>query len=140
MHGTHSDVHTFQCSQCDLAFMAKHGLHMHEGTCHLPKRFGCQCCDFTAVLCFKLKLHVHTHLAKKLQCEVCGQSVSTREALQAHTLLHLDHSWRKCQFCDRKFASSLSLMTHEIGQHGEGYHCTSCSKVFTSPAQCSRHG
>ncbi len=107
--------------------------------CHTSHLFTCKCCLMTTSSQYRMKQLVCIHLSKKLQCEVCGQEVSTKEALCAETMHHMDKSWHTCKYCDRKFAAALSLMTHEIGKHGEGFSCENCHKVFTSPAQKQRH-
>ena len=135
----HLHTRSFECEKCDGTFVTCHNLMVHNSACHVLHLFTCKQCLTTASLRYKIKQHVRVHLSKKLCCEVCGQEVSTKEALQAHTLHHMDKSWHTYKFCDRKFTAVVSLMTHEVGKHGEGFPCGHCDKVFTSPAQKQRH-
>ncbi len=135
----HPHTHSFECEKCDSTFVTHHDLMVHNSACHMLHLFTCKQCLTIASLWYKIKQHVCVHLSKKLHCEVYGQEVSTKEALQAHTLCHMDKSWHTYKFCDRKFAAALSLMTHEVGKHGEGFPYGHCDKVFTSPAQKQRY-
>ncbi len=131
----HLHTHSFKCEKCDGTFVTCHDLTVHNSAYHMSCLFICKWCLMTASSWYKIKQHVHIYLSKKLWCEVYGQEVSTKEALRAHTLHHMDKSWHICKFCDRKFTAVLSLITHEVGKHCEGFPCSCCDKVFTSPAQ-----
>ncbi len=99
IHTQHPDSHSFSCSQCTAIFATGHGLHVHTADCHPSRVFTCKQCMVTASSLYKMKLHIHVHLFQKLQCEICGQKLSTREALHAHMKLHLMQSLLSCNFC-----------------------------------------
>ena len=78
----------FRCEECNLSWKTRLGLHRHKIANHsTDPKYECHICGYRS-LSADLKLHLATHEAPKLSCDVCGKLLRTKATLQAHMRIH----------------------------------------------------
>ena len=82
---------------------------------------------------------MQTHSDRKLQCEYCDISLSSKGALDEHVKRHFDTKMYPCSKCDKEFASVLSRKIHMTDKHGPGFVCLDCDVHFDLTSQLAKH-
>ena len=76
-----------------------------------------------------------------VSCDKCNYQTKTRGNLINHKrLVHENYKPKKCNLCDRRFATKALLDEHKERSHNpEGILCNDCGKIFKSPKLLKRH-
>ncbi len=111
----------------------------HMNSIHRPKACKCKQCSYCAVTESHMLGHARMHALDRFECVSCEVKLATKDALQKHTLLHITKEEWECDDCHKKYASRLALKVHQCGQHGLGYQCPKCQKVFDASIKKARH-
>ena len=87
---------------------------------------------------FSNKQHLKQHLIgvhkKSFCCHKCGISVSRKEALEEHLLLHDGIKSSQCDLCDKSYTSEMRLKQHKRLAHRDRVQdkiCHICSKAYS---------
>ena len=98
---------SFKCDLCLLEFDHKEELKYHKDTSHLIQEDG------------------------KLKCDLCEKSLTTRQALKRHLLVHLGLTPHVCDECGKKFRTRSELNHHKAIHSGtSNYICQYCGDTF----------
>ncbi|XP_053384658.1 zinc finger protein 665-like [Mercenaria mercenaria] len=138
---THVDERKFICQVCGKAFLTKHHLKNHLITHDDERNYKCRFCDATFKKNDVLKMHENVHTKEqKYICDICGGHFLRRSSLRNHRLTHVPgHQRWKCRYCDTKFRTQSSMMTHIKNKHVEldlshdrplCKKCDQCGKVY----------
>ncbi|XP_026224989.1 uncharacterized protein LOC113168214 [Anabas testudineus] len=134
----HKAIHTGQknypCQICGMRFIRHAKLKVHEKIHTVrDKPYLCDVCCKTFYLHGELKAHLKTHSNEKVLCYVCGNGLSSVEALNRHMEIHKDERKYRCSECGRGFNSRSTLRGHMRTHTGEKrFVCGICGKA------CSR--
>jgi len=120
----HPDLYKINCDMCGCGFINKAVWLVHSKICKGSKA-------------------KNEHKKADHVCEECGKTLTSRNGLMTHMLLHNpEHGNHKCDECDKNFATEFSLRTHRKTQH-EGknncFPCEVCGKVITSKKSLRDH-
>lgn len=102
----------------------------------LPKRFKCHYCPSSYTTRSKLKLHIKTHFAGKINIRMPERSVETRQSNKSDTAGDAMPECSKkftCKYCQHAFANSAALWNHMLQQHitDQAYRCDTCGRSFS---------
>ncbi|KAK1135035.1 hypothetical protein K0M31_007807 [Melipona bicolor] len=167
---SHEDDSYLQCSMCHLKYKRKIGLKYHHIRVHsnIEPKYMCDYCGKRFKLKIDLGGHIekthlnvshickicgkvvknithhewqHDRVAKKIVykygCNLCRKKFTTRNNLDNHLLMHKDGF--KCTLCDKVFSSPYSLGSHKSTKHRRGATCTICEKSFASKSNFYQH-
>jgi len=137
---SHSD---FKCSQCDMTFIKRRELYLHEFT-H-KELIQCPDCDYKCKRQYEFKQHykrMHTDWQKEssFDCPHCDYKCPSSAALKQHLVIHSDERPFKCNLCDMSFKLMVYLTKHERTHTQERpYKCTGCDMRFNQPNSLRVH-
>ena len=129
------------CKVCDKKFTLYSDFESHFALVHQqtkPKRLKevninqCSECKKTFTSKRHLKQHLNGVHKKSFCCHKCGISVSRKEALEEHLLLHDGIKSSQCDLCDSRYTSEMRLKQHKRLAHRDRVHdkiCHICSKA-----------
>ena len=52
--------------------------------------------------------HYHTHPKRQYQCGECPMSFDHKNTLSQHTAIHTGEKNYQCQYCEKKFGTTLN--------------------------------
>ncbi|XP_043516174.1 zinc finger protein 311-like isoform X4 [Frieseomelitta varia] len=167
---SHEDDSYLQCSMCHLKYKRKIGLKYHHIRMHsnIEPKYMCDHCGRRFKLKIDLGGHIekthlnvshickicgkvvknithhewqHDRVAKKIvykySCNLCRKKFTTHNNLDNHLLMHKDGF--KCTLCDEVFSSPYSLSSHKSTKHRRGATCTICERSFSSTSNFYQH-
>lgn len=159
VQGRQSDGHQVACPKCSRVFpsnarLAKHmQLHPDDPSSsylcvHCDKVF-----DSSKVPLWKHMMVEHpdvkaTNGQKNFTCNICGFSTIHKQRLERHMETHNPDKEFVCKFCNKRYQTTSSLMTHMISHRGKVRKgakpqpiCTwpGCSKQFMKHSVYKRH-
>lgn len=118
----HKTVHTrerlFQCSICDMRFLTKSNLFIHNYT-HGERKYACTYCDKKFRSPVVLKKHIRTHanvvaddpVERPYQCDLCGKRFKHRKDVKEHADVHQPPK-HECSYCGIKVRRMHNLRAH----------------------------
>ena len=89
----------FSCKICDLHFMSKKKLKMHNKSDHTPQ-INCESCEETFQKNCDLESHVERchDSVEKFECDQCGKIFVLNWRLKKHQDIHTNQNVRKCHY------------------------------------------
>lgn len=110
------------------------------------KLYNCSHCDYITHMADLCGLHMEkehndSSALVYVNCDKCKYVSKSRGNLINHKrLVHENYKPKKCNLCDKRFASKALLDEHMARSHNpEGILCPDCGKTFTSPKLLKRH-
>lgn len=131
-----------ECDLCDYRTPQKDKLLSHMYSKHLYIRpFKCNLCKFDTTLKNDLNSHLkNVHGPTKLTCQKCNKILSSNNGLKFHMIYF--HDGIKCEICNQKFWSEISIKNHiaieHLNQKGT-FLCEHCPMKFDLEMQLMRH-
>ena len=138
----HEQGEHFKCTYCEKEFKAKYELTNHIRRKHETIASSCAFCGKL----FKfLDRHLKTtncggdpdNIKKKVECNICGKCMSTKEKLKTHVKqIHNQVRDKQCDRCEYNTYSGgnlrLHINTQHLGMKIEKISCSECGKMVTN--------
>lgn len=106
----------YNCPQCSQSFSTKPNMTRHFRQIHLEeRRFQCDICGKSIKSKEALKYHRTTHEEEKpklFQCHICNKSLRKKETLQIHIRQHEGIKPYICEFCGMAFTQNGNRNKH----------------------------
>lgn len=106
----------YNCPQCSQSFSTKPNMTRHFKQIHLEeRRFQCDICGKSIKSKEALKYHRTTHEEEKpklFQCHICNKSLRKKETLQIHLRQHEGIKPYICEFCGMAFTQNGNRNKH----------------------------
>ncbi|XP_073837411.1 uncharacterized protein [Musca autumnalis] len=78
--------------------------------------------------------------SSSLNCEICGNSFSTRQVLNVHMKIHRQEKSHECEICFKRFITACNLQAHMRCHTGEKpFECKYCGRRFADRSSHIRH-
>ncbi|XP_055632572.1 zinc finger protein 62 homolog [Toxorhynchites rutilus septentrionalis] len=127
-------IATFQCTQCDKAFVTVGGLKNHQEVHGNKRSFVCDICGRAFLRKSVLNDHMNTvHSTLRLfKCSLCPKSFASRNIFQSHQLTHTKERPYQCRYCDKRYFKTSDRTLHENQVHLgiRPFQCSFCSSSF----------
>ena len=127
------------CGICEKTFDKKHSLKYHIMNVHLPsKEILCIHCEKIFKNEMSMREHVrrvHTgEAANNHKCEVCNETLVSKELLLDHQEKVHGHLKQTCEICNKVFLTMKILAVHIANKHctripDKGFVCLYCNSV-----------
>merc|ERR1712098_340830 len=131
-----------ECDVCNKMFHSEIEMKMHKRKLHVPKKFLCTQCDYTARFESILQKHMLLHTTEKpFSCDRCTLKFKDARNLKVHVQkVHENARNYICTYCNKAFGSSTNLKTHVRLHTGEmEAHCDICNKGFAQKYNYKMH-
>ncbi len=128
-----------KCKYCSQFKGRKKGrLEFHRKYCHSSHK--CHLCQKP----FVTKCDLGRHRCKKMDvfmCDICGQVLRDRPALNLHLKIHTGEKNKICSFCGKTFLRSYNLKAHVAHTHQteRPYLCNQCGSAYAFKYELNRH-
>lgn len=136
----------FECKDCGRVFYSKQGFGKHESARSCTQPLRCLVCGktYSNKARESFKVHMKHHVAEaegiQFQCEDCGRTYLTQEALRKHKLKHSDVRPHKCPTCHKSFAMRYMVREHMRTHSGDKpFLCSLCGAAFGNRGHLYRH-
>ena len=139
---------SFQCSQCDLRFVAKEGCKYHETKYH-NEHLACKHCNRVDKVenIEEFKRHVFNHIVLGLgalnECIRCGRTFPRKKEILKHMKYYGPLHNEECTQCLKKMSSFKEYQEHVKEQHYNiwKYRCgfVNCGEIFEYAKDCKSH-
>lgn len=130
------------CSECGHQFSCWEHKQRHMETVHgHPKAVHrCHVCSVEFKTRIAVYLHFKANHTEDHKCEICGQSLSTKERLQEHVASHTGDRPYQCTVCGKSFSKAKALRQHhKIHDDSKKMSCTACGKLFVGKSKLRNH-
>ncbi|CAH0546320.1 unnamed protein product [Brassicogethes aeneus] len=143
---THEEI--YNCKVCEEKFKTAYSYATHVIIHSDDKTFKCPSCTYTTLKRTGLLIHInYVHLKKFLYvCIKCGKGFNDAVLFKEHDNEHLGLRPFICIVCNKDFAYSRYLHTHQVRNHKvtiEGEllpnQCSICLKVFSKAVTLEKH-
>lgn len=142
----------YQCSTCDKVLRGKQKYNIHIKT-HLRAQglteeeakmslyYYCDKCDKRFTQRYVLTDHMRSdHSNVKLKCPLCHLTFRKRTELSKHKIIaHSADTKYVCQFCEKRFRSEKTRITHERVHKEPEFQCHFCAKLLKSEEALEGH-
>lgn len=146
----HIKIHNenFECKICHEKFQKAYSYAVHIVTHTDDKTFRCPNCSYSTTKRTGLLIHInYVHLRKFYYvCNTCGKGFNDIVLFKEHDNEHLGLRPFVCIVCNKDFAYSRYLHTHQVRNHrvmidGEllPNQCTFCHKIFSKLVTLEKH-
>jgi KRAB domain-containing zinc finger protein len=143
---THEEM--FECPVCQEKFQKAYNYGTHMAIHSDDKLFRCPQCSYKTPKRTGLLIHInYVHLRKFYYvCTTCGKGFNDVVLFKEHDNEHQGVRPFVCVVCNKDFAYSRYLLTHQVRYHRVGIEgkllpnqCNVCNKVFSKVATLERH-
>ncbi|KAI5748711.1 hypothetical protein M8J76_001351 [Diaphorina citri] len=128
----HIKEYTVFCKKCQLGFLSKNELNVHNIKQHDAQPHTCPVCKKIFVNKFNLTTHKKLHLPmnRNHQCDTCGKSFTGNNHLKRHIYsVHLKRG-AQCKICLKVLNSQEALYAHNrIHNDERPFVCPTCGKA-----------
>ncbi|XP_078495874.1 zinc finger protein (C2H2)-145 [Ciona intestinalis] len=135
----------FKCSTCDLVFSTEvqRDTHQNKHLGYVDKTYSCEHCPRTFTQSNLFRMHMksaHNGKPKEHVCKVCNKVFANSFSLKSHQTVHTGEKPHKCETCGAQFTQSHSLRRHQLIHSGEKpFKCSVCKKSFNQFDTLKRH-
>ncbi|XP_015834121.1 gastrula zinc finger protein XlCGF26.1 isoform X7 [Tribolium castaneum] len=138
----------FECTICQQRFTKAYSYGTHMVIHSKDKLFRCPQCTYKTAKRKSLLIHInYVHLRKFYYvCTTCGKGFNDVVLYKEHNNEHLGLRPFICIVCNKDFAYSRYLLTHQVRCHRVGIEgrllpnqCSVCSKVFSKVETLQKH-
>lgn len=131
----------FECQICNIKFISKKSLLLHNETYHQGESGSCTLCGKVFEDPLALRKHERRHyFEKQLDCDVCKKRFRNKALLIAHLKTHGDKIKAKCDVCQLGFTTEEALKEHKFSHMKPGrYKCPRCNVSFANKANFWMH-
>ncbi|XP_055533581.1 uncharacterized protein LOC129723407 isoform X2 [Wyeomyia smithii] len=100
-----------------------------------PTKQQCHLCGKTVN---RLAIHLASHGAAELQCELCPHKCPNKRQLQVHMNKHTKRIAYTCRICGRVFYNWTSRKYHEQAHYAK-FNCDKCDAVYKNRGALQQH-
>eukprot|EP00111_Clytia_hemisphaerica_P002623 TCONS_00007448-protein len=125
-----------ECDVCGMKFAIKELLKNHKKLHQNTEPFGCKDCGKLFKKEINLTKHINSVHKNRIQCDVCGQSMSSLGYLKRHQIIHISV---ECKVCGKLCANQFKLKEHQVIHNAKAFQCDVCGNSFTQKAYLSKH-
>ncbi|ETN64118.1 hypothetical protein AND_004143 [Anopheles darlingi] len=150
------DTMRYCCSpQCKKSFLNTEILQAHFRDCHgetlaanqranseqeaKQAVYECFICTLRLESVNALRDHQTLRSQKNCVCPICGIKKQSRSAMLAHERSHTGERPYRCELCDKTFASTSCLRSHQRCHVPREYECSTCKELFARLENLKRH-
>jgi len=135
-----------KCSLCGNLFDDHRSASDHVKNSHSTNENGlifnvCQVCGYESTKYPSLVCHMRRHQSRKYSCDVCHRKFLQKRWLEVHRRKdNCGLSRRKCDHCQKVYATSTALKLHLRKLRGEKeFACQVCEKTFPEKRSLKEH-